>query len=140
MTKSIVLECNIQRILAKVIHSTSIDLESLISHLLDVYPISVAAARAGVFAILVNKFCKIMKIFQQLDHVRSPTLTSSTKVARNSNSAPEMTFLYFAKPLGPMLNLEFACLRAQSFQRMLHWGYWWQLWSQYCLWWVLCQS
>ena len=70
MTKSIVLECNIQRILAKVIHSTSIDLESLISHLLDVYPFSVAAARAGVCAILVNKFCKIMKIFQQLDHVR----------------------------------------------------------------------
>ena len=28
---------------------------------------SVAAARAGVFAILVNKFCKIMKIFQRLD-------------------------------------------------------------------------
>ena len=32
---------------------------------------SVAAARAGVFAILVNKFLKIMKIFQQLDHLRS---------------------------------------------------------------------
>ena len=30
-------------------------------------PSSVAAARAGVFAILVNKFCKIMKIFQRLD-------------------------------------------------------------------------
>ena len=32
---------------------------------------SVAAAQAGVFAILVNKFRKIMKIFQQLDHLRS---------------------------------------------------------------------
>ena len=33
--------------------------------------LSVAAARAGVFAILVNKFLKIITIFQQLDHLRS---------------------------------------------------------------------
>ena len=32
---------------------------------------SAAAARAGVFAILINKFRKIMKIFQRLDHARS---------------------------------------------------------------------
>ena len=32
---------------------------------------SVPAAGAGVFAILVNKFLKIMKIFQQLDRLRS---------------------------------------------------------------------
>ena len=34
-------------------------------------PTWVAAARAGVFAILVSKFRKITKIFQQLYHLRS---------------------------------------------------------------------
>ena len=33
--------------------------------------ISVAAAIAGVFAILVNKIGKIMKIFKNLDHLKS---------------------------------------------------------------------
>ena len=33
--------------------------------------ISVAAAPSWHFAILVNKFCKIMKLFEQLDHLRS---------------------------------------------------------------------
>jgi hypothetical protein len=33
--------------------------------------VSVAAALAGVFAILVNKICKIMKIFERLDHLKS---------------------------------------------------------------------
>ena len=32
--------------------------------------ISVALAIAGVFAILVNKICKIMTIFEQLDHLK----------------------------------------------------------------------
>jgi hypothetical protein len=32
---------------------------------------SVAAAKAGVFANLVNKICKIMRIFQQLDHLKN---------------------------------------------------------------------
>ena len=33
--------------------------------------ISVAAAQTGIFAILVNKICKIMKTFEQLNHLRS---------------------------------------------------------------------
>ena len=32
---------------------------------------SIAAAQAGVSAISANKICKIMKIFEQLDHLRS---------------------------------------------------------------------
>ena len=32
---------------------------------------SVAAAQSWCFAIFVNKFCKIMKIFEKLDHLKS---------------------------------------------------------------------
>jgi hypothetical protein len=37
------------------------------------YPecLSVVAALSWCFAILVNKFCKIMKIFEQLDYLRN---------------------------------------------------------------------